>query len=201
MEFSRQEYWSELPFPSPGCLPNPGIEPRSPALWADSLPSDIFLGNHFLKCINLIFDMKSESEVAQSCPTLCDPVDCSPPGFSIHGIFQAWVLEWVAISFSRGSSWPRSPALQADALPSEPPGYLPIFDIGKVISFFLKVEHLREFYFYNEKLNFTIKINPIKVGIIKMINCHFWVPVSVTYWLLLLSHLIFLHCNNSYFTF
>ena len=89
MEFSRQEYWSELPFPSPGCLPNPGIEPRSPALWADSLPSDIFLGNHFLKCINLIFDMKSESEVAQSCPTLCDPVDCSPPGFSIHGIFQA----------------------------------------------------------------------------------------------------------------
>ena len=47
------------------------------------------------------------SDVPQSCPTLCDPMDCSPPGFSIHGIFQAWVLEWVAISFSRGSSWPR----------------------------------------------------------------------------------------------
>ena len=43
-------------------------------------------------------------EVAQSCPTLCDPMDCSPPGSSIHGIFQARVLEWVAISFSRGSS-------------------------------------------------------------------------------------------------
>ena len=47
------------------------------------------------------------SEVAQSCPILCDPMDCSPPGSSIHGIFQARVLEWVAISFSRGSSWPR----------------------------------------------------------------------------------------------
>ena len=41
------------------------------------------------------------------CPTLCDPVDCSPPGSSVHGIFQARVLEWIAISFSRGSSWPR----------------------------------------------------------------------------------------------
>ena len=47
---------------------------------------------------------ESESEVTQSCPTLCDPVDCSPPGSSVHGIFQARVLEWVAISFSRGSS-------------------------------------------------------------------------------------------------
>ena len=42
-----------------------------------------------------------ESEVAQSCPTLCNPMDCSLQGFSIHGIFQARVLEWVAISFSR----------------------------------------------------------------------------------------------------
>ena len=46
--------------------------------------------------------MKSESEVAQSCPTLSDPVDCSPPGSSVHGIFQARVLEWVAIAFSVG---------------------------------------------------------------------------------------------------
>ena len=49
----------------------------------------------------------SESEVAQSCPTLCDPVDCSLPGSSVHGIFQAIVLEWIAISFSRESSQPR----------------------------------------------------------------------------------------------
>ena len=73
--------------------------------------------------------LKKESEVSQSCPALCDPLDCSPPGSSIRGIFQArvleWgaicslpgfpvhgiflarVLEWVAISFSRGSSRPR----------------------------------------------------------------------------------------------
>ena len=44
--------------------------------------------------------VKSESEVAQSCPTLRDPMDCSPPGSSIHGIFQARVLEWGAIAFS-----------------------------------------------------------------------------------------------------
>ena len=76
------------------------------------------------------------SEVSQSCPTLCDPMDCRPPGSSIHGIFQARVVEWVAISFSRGSSWPMdpwiepgSPAMQADALPSEPYlllSYLPL---------------------------------------------------------------------------
>ena len=60
MGFSRQEYWSGLPFPSPVC----------------------------------------ESEVAQSCPTLSDPMDCSPPGSSVHGIFQARVLEWGAIAFS-----------------------------------------------------------------------------------------------------
>ena len=48
------------------------------------------------------------SSVAQSCPSLWDPMDCSLPHFSIHGIFQARVLEWVAISSSRGSSWPRA---------------------------------------------------------------------------------------------
>ena len=47
------------------------------------------------------------SEVTQSCLTLCDPVDCNLPGSSIHGIFQATILEWVAIFFSRGSSQPR----------------------------------------------------------------------------------------------
>ena len=47
------------------------------------------------------------SEVTQSCPTLCNPVDCSLPGSSLHGILQARILEWVAISFSRGSSQPR----------------------------------------------------------------------------------------------
>ena len=45
--------------------------------------------------------------VAQSCLTLCDPMDCCPPGSSGHGIFQARILKWVAISYSRGSSWAR----------------------------------------------------------------------------------------------
>ena len=50
--------------------------------------------------------LESESEGAQSCPILCNPKDCSLPGSSNHGIFQAIVLEWVAICFSRGSSRP-----------------------------------------------------------------------------------------------
>ena len=62
--------------------------------------------------------------VAQLCPTLWDPRDCSPPGSSVHGIFQARRLEWVAMPSSKGSSWPRdqtvSPALKADSLPTEP---------------------------------------------------------------------------------
>ena len=45
--------------------------------------------------------------VTQLCSALCDPTDCSPPGYSVHLILQARILEWVAISFSRGSSWPR----------------------------------------------------------------------------------------------
>ena len=61
--------------------------------------------------INLIVGLldhivKSESEVAQLCPTVCDPMDCSLPGSSVGGLFQARVLEWVAIFFSRGSSRP-----------------------------------------------------------------------------------------------
>ena len=64
--------------------------------------------------------------VAQSHPTLCDPVDCSPPGSSVHGILQARILEWVAFPLSIVSSHsgikPRSPTLQVDSLPAEPLG-------------------------------------------------------------------------------
>ena len=68
------------------------------------------------KCIKAVYchpayltymPSESESEVAQSCPTLCDPMDCSRPGSSVHGIFQARILKWVAIPFSRESSQPR----------------------------------------------------------------------------------------------
>ena len=67
--------------------------------------------------------------VAQSCPTLCDPVDCSLPGSSVHGISQVRMLEWVAICFSRGSSWSRvraesfvSPTLPGRFFTTEPAG-------------------------------------------------------------------------------
>ena len=65
-------------------------------LW-DSPGKNTEVGCHFLlQCMKV----KSESEVAQSCLTLLDPMDCSPPGSSVHGIFQARVLEWGAIAFS-----------------------------------------------------------------------------------------------------
>ena len=69
---------------------------------------------------------ESKSEFAQSCPTLCDPMDCNLSGSSVHGIFQARVLEWIAIpspeDLPNPGIEPGSPTLQADALPSEPPG-------------------------------------------------------------------------------
>ena len=87
MEFSRQEYWSGLPFPSPGYLPDPGIEPRSLALQADSLLSEP--QGHMYESHSLY-------------PTLFDPMDDTD-----HGILQTRILEWVAILFSRECSQPR----------------------------------------------------------------------------------------------
>ena len=69
---------------------------RLPHPW-DSSGKNTGVGCHFLlQCMKV----KSESEVAQSCPTLSDPMDCNPPGSSVHGIFQGRVLEWGAIAFS-----------------------------------------------------------------------------------------------------
>ena len=95
MGFSRQEYWNWLVCPPPEDLPDPGIEPVS-------LMSSAVGGGFFTT--STTWDIKSESEVAQSCLTLCNPMDCSLPGSSVYGIFQARVLEWVAISFFGGSS-------------------------------------------------------------------------------------------------
>ena len=81
MGFSRQEYWSGLPFPSP-------------------FPYFTFvqMKSH---CLYLVLCC------LQSCLTFCDPMDCNPPGSSVHEIFQARILEWVTISSSRESSQPR----------------------------------------------------------------------------------------------
>ena len=75
----------------------------------DSPGKNTGVGCHFLlQCMKV----KSESEVAQSCPTLSDPMDHSPPGSSIHGIFQARVLEWGAIAFSVGGASSKEPTCQ-----------------------------------------------------------------------------------------
>ena len=69
-----------------------------------TINSTFQLSQKYLKVFEI---WESESEVVQSCPALCDPMDWSLSGSSLHGIFQARVLEWVAISFSRRSSQPR----------------------------------------------------------------------------------------------
>ena len=92
-EFSRAEYWSRLPFPSPGDLPNPGIELRSPALQADSLPAEPQgkpknTGVDSVSLLQLIFPTQESTwglphPVTKSCATLCNPVDCSIPSFPV----------------------------------------------------------------------------------------------------------------------
>ena len=67
------------------------------------------------------------TSVAQSCPTLCDTMD-----YTVHGILQARIPEWVAFPFSRGSSQPRSPALRADSLPAEPYGKPKNIGVGRL---------------------------------------------------------------------
>ena len=102
MEFSRQEYLSGLPFPSPGDLPYPVSNPRLLSLrnrQGDSLPPS-HLGSPCWRWV-------SEGVKSLNCVRLCNPMDCRLPGSSLHGILQARILEWVAISFSRGSSWLR----------------------------------------------------------------------------------------------
>ena len=128
MGFSRQEYWSGLPFPSAGDLPGPGIKTPSPAsagrffsaAAAKPLQSCLTLCNPIgssppgspvpgilqartLEWVAISFSNAWKWKVKvkmKLCPTLRDPMDCSPPGSSVHGIFQARVLEWGAIAFS-----------------------------------------------------------------------------------------------------
>ena len=55
----------------------------------------------------MLWQLCMYAQLFHLCPTLCDPMDCSPPSSSVHGILQARILEWVALPFSRGSCWPR----------------------------------------------------------------------------------------------
>ena len=118
--FSRQGHCSGLPFPSPmhesekwkwsRSVVSDSVRPqrrqptRFPHPW-DSLGKNTGVGCHFLlQCMKV----KSESEVTQSCPTLSNPVDCSLPGSSVYGIFQARVLEWGAIEESQRKAMPKN---------------------------------------------------------------------------------------------
>ena len=95
--------------------------------WSDELPTD---ANVVLESLNMIVYF-SLCMLTQLCPTLWGPMDCSPSGSSTHDIFQARILEWVAISYSKASSWPRNKThvfcvscifcRQADSLPLVPP--------------------------------------------------------------------------------
>ena len=97
-----------------------------------------------LRCRGILYQLRwGEGEVSQSCPTLCGPVDCSLPGSSVHGILQARILEWLAISFSRGSSQPRDrtwvSCVAYITFPvcrlSEPPGEVPVIWFGAVTKY------------------------------------------------------------------
>ena len=112
----------------------------------------------FLKTIEFnIYMYESEVKVkvlvAQLCPTLCDTMDWSPPGSSVHGILQARILEWVAMLCSRGSSQPgidpRFPALQEDSLPSEPPGKPYIYMAIYIYTHILNKSLLSDMWFSN----------------------------------------------------
>ena len=144
MGFSRQEYWSGVPLPSPAYGPYQVLKHRRHSeifvelitlpfyFWIKKISNGSrysFKWEHFSWTIAVndhsptwgtsSFSVKGPPAkrapshlavqvlVVQSCPTLCDPMDCSSPGSSVHGIFQARILEWVAISYSRGSSPPR----------------------------------------------------------------------------------------------
>ena len=122
MEFCRSEYWSEQPFRSPGDLPNPGIEPRSPALWADSLPAEpqgkpknTEMGS--LSLLLMIFPTQESNQGLLHCRQILYQLSCQgSPSHSVvshslqpHGLYRLWnspgrMLEWVAIPFCRGSS-------------------------------------------------------------------------------------------------
>ena len=102
MKLSRQEYWSGSPFPTPGNLPNPEIK-----LTSTAMAGGFFTTDSPGKPLNKGCCCCCCCSVAQLCLTLCRPTDYSPPGSSVHGIFQARIPEWVAISYSRESSQPR----------------------------------------------------------------------------------------------
>ena len=111
MGFSRQEYWGGLPLPSPTGLESKlnNMMVKYSHRWSALFVINVIIVNkcYFssrLSIYNYCY-VAAAAKSLQSCPTLCNPIDGSPPGFSIPGILQARTLEWVAISFSNEWKW------------------------------------------------------------------------------------------------
>ena len=107
MGFSRQKYWSGVPLPSRSIILIPLKK-----YWSFSLLiwDDVFIVyktfiNNRIYLVFILFYLSAAAKSLQSCPTLCDPIEGSPPGSPVSGIPQARTLEWVAISFSNVWKW------------------------------------------------------------------------------------------------
>jgi len=105
--WGSQNSWLS-PLPSLSQLPHaPSRPPINSPIQTLIQATNVFLLDHKICLLTgLSSSCKVKVKVPQSCPTLCNPMDWSPPGSSVHGILQARILEWVAVPFSRGSSQP-----------------------------------------------------------------------------------------------
>ena len=155
MGFSREDgngKWSGLSFPSPEELPDPGIEPRSPALQAEALPSEP-PGKHRIRIFRfkfLVVHLYTHAQSLQSCPTLCDPMDCTRQAPLSMGFSSQEY--WSRLPCLPPGDLPNpgtglvSPALQAISLPTELPGKPSGPSIVYKIKFFnLQVSLFEEF--------------------------------------------------------
>ena len=150
MGFPRQENWHGLPFRPPRDLPNPGTKTSSSASLA--------LAGRFLTIVpsGKPYKEYAAAKLLQSCLTLCDPIDGSPPGSSVPGILQARTLEWVAIY--------STPQMELIELLSNPIIWIlstyPIWQIGNNIStkmksiLYIKILFLYHDYTYAKFMNF-----------------------------------------------
>ena len=145
----------------------------SASLWEATGPGSVLWGHVYVLVI-------------QSCPTLCDCLDCSPPCFSVHGILQARILEWIAIPFSRGSSWPRNgtPAscikgrfFTAQAT-REVPFALWISILPLSLPSFLSPFHSPSFFFFLVWLNNSYSFRYIAIS---FLDPSFWWPLKTCY--------------------
>ena len=111
--------------------------------------------------------------VTQSCLTLCDPTDCSPPGFSVHGILQARILEWIAIPFSRGTSQPRDWTLVSCIAGR----FFTVWATGKSSCYIYFTHYHSNSLILSQRLVPKIYRNPLGLFIIVSALLHFhWLP-------------------------